>query len=57
MSEWNNLFISWCENDEECDTRLLAKTEHPENGRTLSDSEWQGAYEDIVERFVEDYNL
>lgn len=57
MSEWNNLFISWCENDEECDTRYLTKSEYPENQRALNDPEWHGAYEDIVNRFVNDYSL
>ena len=41
MSEWNNLFISWCEHDEECDTRYLTKSESPENQWVLNDSEWQ----------------
>ena len=57
MLEWNNLFISWCENDEECDTRYLNKSESPENRWALNDSEWHGAYADIVNRFVDDYNL
>lgn len=57
MSEWNNLFISWCENDEECDTRDLTKSANPDNQRALNDSSRHGAYSGIVNRFVDDYNL
>jgi hypothetical protein len=42
MKEWNNLFISWCENDAECEEYLgdLMRSDYPENQWALNDPEW-----------------
>ena len=68
MNEWNNLLVSWCENNEDCDERYLienyemfdsfwAPYDWLKNQWMFYDDYGQGNFQWIINNFLEDFNL
>ena len=68
MNEWNNLLVSWCENNEICDERYMlenykmfnefwAPFDWLRNQWMLYDDDYSNKFEGVIGSFLEDFNL